>query len=80
MVSKDPFHIGNSPAVASIPCLECGHNMHCVRREQLAAGEFQQFACVECGAVHERLFTPQESDSEIQRDAERLCGVGERAA
>ena len=80
MVAKDPFHIGHSPAVASIPCVECGHNMHCMRRSPVPAGEHQQFACASCGATCDRIFAEHESDSDIQREAEHLCGIPGKAA
>ncbi len=80
MASRDLFNIAHSPVVYPIPCTDCGHNMHCVRRSATPQGECQQFSCATCGATHERTLAEQVSDSDIQREAERLSGVPQQAA
>jgi hypothetical protein len=75
MASKDPFNIANSPAVAPIPCIDCGNNMHCVRRAPGAAGEHQLFTCIACGNSTERVVGLQASDDAIQRSAEIELGL-----
>lgn len=72
MASKDPFNIANSPSVAPIPCVECGNNMHCVRRQLLAPGEYQLFQCVSCGANTDRTVGLQISDTAIEEQAKTL--------
>jgi len=71
MASSDPFNFRTSFMVMPIPCIECGNNMHCVRRMPEAAGEKQLFICATCGQSSERVVGPQVSDEEVQRSAER---------
>lgn len=75
MASKDPFNIASSPAVAPIPCMDCGHNMHCVRRVPTDEGERQLFMCAACGHSSERVVGLQESDDTIQKAAEKNTGI-----
>jgi ferredoxin len=75
MASKDPFNIANSPAVAPIPCTECGNTMHCVRRQACDTGDHQLFICAACGKSAERFVGLQDSDDAVQRAAERESGI-----
>jgi hypothetical protein len=75
MASRDPFNIANSPAVAPIPCVECGSNMHCIRREPQNSGERQLFMCAACGNASERTVGLQESDAEVQGGIETSLGI-----
>ena len=74
MASKDPFNIQNSPFVAPIPCVNCGTNMHCVRRESASAGEKQLFQC-SCGNSVERIVGIDVSDNELQCSVEKSFGI-----
>lgn len=78
MASKDPFNFANSKTVASIPCMACGNNMHCVRREPVAGGERQTFMCATCGNASERTAGLQVSDAEIQNAVEQRLGIVRR--
>ena len=80
MASKDPFNIANSPSVAPIPCVQCGNNMRCLRRQLLAPGEYQLFKCVSCGAEADRTVGIQASDSAIEKRAETLAGLTQKTA
>lgn len=75
MASRDPFNIGKSPVVAPIPCVDCGNNTHCVRRQPTAEGERQLFICAACGGSSERTVRAQQSDTDVQREAERQAGL-----
>ncbi len=75
MASKDPFNFANSPVVAPIPCIVCGNNMHCVRRQPLDEGERQLFMCAACGGSSERTVGLEASDADIQREAEKRSGL-----
>jgi hypothetical protein len=75
MASKDPFDISNSLIVAPTPCVECGNNMYCYRRQLVASGERQSFLCSSCGAETERTVGLQESDDDIQKLAEKTVGM-----
>jgi uncharacterized Zn finger protein len=78
MPSRDPFNIRNSISVASIPCADCGHNMHCVRREPAGTGERQMFQCTSCGAMTDKIVNLQISDADVQRHAERMLGIAQK--
>jgi hypothetical protein len=78
MASRDLFNIAHSPAVAPIPCIECGNNMHCVRRQPAHAGERQMFVCAACGNASERTVGLQESDADIQCAVETSLGIVRR--
>jgi transposase-like protein len=75
MASKDPFNFLNSPVVVPIPCIDCGNNMHCVRRVPEQNGERQMFICAACGDTTERAVGIQASDYEIQKAAEASSGL-----
>ncbi|MGD9923895.1 MAG: hypothetical protein AB7V13_21000 [Pseudorhodoplanes sp.] len=79
MASRDPFNIVESPVVASIPCIGCGNNMHCIRRQQVTAGEVQLFMCAACGNSSERVVGMQESDEDIQSAIEKSLGIARKA-
>lgn len=79
MASSDPFNIAHSPAVASIPCVACGNNMHCVRRQPARAGERQLFTCATCANSSERIVGLQESDADIQGALEKSLGIARPA-
>ena len=75
MASKDPFNIAHSPIVAPIPCIECGNNMHCVRRQPTSSGEKQRFLC-SCKNSVERFKALEMSDDQVQRHVEDSLGIG----
>jgi len=79
MVSRDPFNFANSATVAPISCMECGNNMHCVRRQPSAGGEHQCFVCAGCGASSERVVGLQVSDADIQSAVENSLGMTRKA-
>lgn len=78
MVSRDPFNFTTSPAIAPIPCTQCGNNMQCIRREPVADAERQTFLCEACGHSSVRTLGTQESDYDVQRWAERSAGISRR--
>jgi hypothetical protein len=79
VASKDPFNFIDSPAVAPIPCVECGNNMQCVRRQAVSDTERQTFVCAVCGHESERTLGAQESDHDIQSAVERSLGISRAA-
>jgi hypothetical protein len=78
VASKDLFNFAQSPNVTPIVCHDCGNNMHCIRRQQVADGERQTFMCAACGSAAERLVGLQPSDAAIQAEAEKRSGVAPR--
>lgn len=76
MASSKPFIFGDSTTVAPIVCTDCGHNAFCIRRSPVEVGEYQLFECRSCGKRSERVVSPQVSDEFIQKEAEKLAGMG----
>lgn len=80
MASNDPFNFSGSKNVLPIPCSECGNNMYCFRRSPEGTSERQWFHCASCNNETQRLAVDEQSDAEIQADAESITGVGPHGA
>ncbi len=80
MASKDAFYFSGSKNVMPIPCAECGNNMYCFRRSPDGDGEKQWFYCALCTNETQRLAGGEQSDADIQAEAESLTGVRHHGA
>lgn len=79
MPSREPFDITHSKTVAPITCVDCGHNMHCIRRAPAHPGEHQWFECSACGGKVEKIVGLQPSDAAIQGSMEKSLGISPKS-
>ncbi|MGD9925557.1 MAG: hypothetical protein AB7V13_29525, partial [Pseudorhodoplanes sp.] len=60
-----------------VVCMECGNTAHCFRRMPQGSAELQSFNSATCGRETTELRGEEASDYQVEKDAERIAGVGD---